>query len=72
MRVVSWAGRSTPSDTGLAMYPRASDLGSADVQAWSDAELFWIIQNGIRLTGMPGFSKQHWTDGKCESRGTFG
>lgn len=47
----------TPSDIGSAMYPRASDLGSAEVEAWSDAELFWIIQNGIRLTGMPGFGK---------------
>jgi mono/diheme cytochrome c family protein len=47
----------TPSEIGSAMYPRASDLGSADVQAWSDAELFWIIQNGIRMTGMPGFGK---------------
>jgi mono/diheme cytochrome c family protein len=47
----------TPSDIGSAMYPRASDLGSAEVQRWSDAELFWIIQNGIRLTGMPGFGK---------------
>ncbi len=47
----------TPSDIGSAMYPRVSDLGSAQVQEWSDAELFWIIQNGIRLTGMPGFGK---------------
>ena len=29
------------------------DLTSAHVQHWSDAELFWIIQNGVRLTGMP-------------------
>lgn len=47
----------TPSDVGSAMYPRVSDLGSAQVQAWSNAELFWIVQNGIRLTGMPGFGK---------------
>ena len=47
----------TPSDIGSAMYPRASDLGSPEVQMWSDAELFWVIQNGIRLTGMPGFGK---------------
>jgi len=47
----------TASDIGSAMYPRASDLGSREVQTWSDAELFWIIQNGIRLTGMPGFGK---------------
>ena len=35
------------------MYPPAMDLTSAHVQHWSDAELFWIIQNGVRLTGMP-------------------
>lgn len=38
---------------GLAMYPPAMDLNSPHVQRWSDAELFWIIQNGVRLTGMP-------------------
>jgi mono/diheme cytochrome c family protein len=40
---------------GLAMYPPAMDLTSPHVQAWKDQELFWIIQNGIRLTGMPGW-----------------
>jgi mono/diheme cytochrome c family protein len=40
---------------GLAMYPPAMDLNSPHVQRWSDAELFWIIQNGVRLTGMPGW-----------------
>jgi hypothetical protein len=29
------------------------DLSSPHVQHWSDAELFWIIQNGVRLSGMP-------------------
>lgn len=38
---------------GLAMYPPAMDLNSPHVQRWTDAELFWIIQNGVRLTGMP-------------------
>lgn len=41
---------------GLAMYPPAMDLTSPHVQGWKDAELFWIINNGIRLTGMPGWS----------------
>lgn len=41
---------------GLAMYPPAMDLTSPHVQAWKDAELFWIINNGIRLTGMPGWN----------------
>lgn len=49
----------TPTDIGRAMYPRVLDLGSSEVQAWSDAELFWIIKNGIRLSGMPGFGKIH-------------
>ncbi len=47
----------TPSDIGRAMYPRTPDLGSPAVQQWSDAELFWIIKNGIRLSGMPGFGR---------------
>ena len=38
---------------GRAMYPPAMDLTSPHVKSWTDAELFWIIQNGIRLTGMP-------------------
>ncbi len=38
---------------GRSMNPPAMDLTSPHVQHWSDAELFWIIQNGVRLTGMP-------------------
>jgi len=47
----------TPTDTGRWMYPRASDLTSTAVQEYSDRELFWIIKNGIRLSGMPAFGK---------------
>jgi len=46
-----------PTDIGRWMYPRTPDLGSPEVQQWSDAELFWIIRNGIRLSGMPGFER---------------
>jgi mono/diheme cytochrome c family protein len=38
---------------GSHMDPPAMDLTSAHVQHWSDGEQFWIIQNGVRLTGMP-------------------
>jgi mono/diheme cytochrome c family protein len=47
----------TPSAIGKALSPRTPDLGSAEVQHWTDPELFWIIRNGIRLSGMPGFGK---------------
>ena len=43
-------------------YPRASDLTSKQVQGYSDPELFWIIQNGIRFTGMPAFAKVETPD----------
>lgn len=42
---------------GQSMYPRAADLGSAEVRQLSRRELFWVIQNGIRFTGMPGFGR---------------
>lgn len=42
---------------GRWMYPRATDLTSQEVQSYSDQELFWIINNGIKFTGMPGFGK---------------
>jgi len=38
---------------GRNMYPPAMDMNSPHVQHWTDADLFWIIQNGVRLTGMP-------------------
>jgi hypothetical protein len=39
------------------MYPRAADLTTGDAQSYTDQELFWIIKNGIRLSGMPAFGK---------------
>ena len=47
---------------GEWMYPRASDLTSKRVQSYSDRELFWIIQNGIRFTGMPAFGEVETPD----------
>jgi mono/diheme cytochrome c family protein len=47
---------------GQSMYPRASDLTSKQVQSYSDQELFWIIQNGIRITGMPAFGNVETPD----------
>jgi cytochrome c553 len=48
-------GADARGDTSIGrnMSPPAMDLSSPHVQHWSDAELFWIIQNGVRLTGMP-------------------
>ena len=32
------------------------------MQSYSDQELFWIIKNGIRFTGMPAFGKLETPD----------
>ena len=37
---------------GQDMYPPAMDLTSPHVQHWDDSDMYWIIQNGVRLTGM--------------------
>jgi mono/diheme cytochrome c family protein len=37
---------------GKNLYPKAPDLRLADTQSMSDGEIFWVIHNGIRFTGM--------------------
>lgn len=46
-----------PMPIGKSMYPRVPSLSSSTVQQMSDKELFWVIKNGVRLSGMPGFAK---------------
>lgn len=43
---------------GQAVYPPATDLRAHDTQEKSDAQLFWIIKNGLSFAGMPGFGNQ--------------
>jgi mono/diheme cytochrome c family protein len=44
---------------GKRLYPKPPDLRLAETQKLSDGELYWIIENGVRFTGMPGFSDVH-------------
>jgi mono/diheme cytochrome c family protein len=44
---------------GGGMYPKPPDLSAAETQSLSDGELFWIIQHGVRFTGMPAFGHMH-------------
>jgi len=41
------------TDIGRNLYPRAPDMRKAETQELTDGELFYIIENGVRLTGMP-------------------
>ena len=47
----------TPTQIGLSLYPPTPSLSAPEVQQYTDPELFWVVKNGIRLTGMPGFGR---------------
>jgi len=40
---------------GRGQYPKPPDLRDSGTQKLSDGEIFWIIENGVRFTGMPAF-----------------
>lgn len=44
------------TEIGGNMYPPSPDMREKDTQDMTDGELFYIIQNGIRLSGMPAWS----------------
>ena len=44
------------------MNPSPPGIDAEVVQHGSDAELFWVIKNGIRMTGMPAFGVNHKDD----------
>jgi mono/diheme cytochrome c family protein len=44
---------------GRNLYPKVPDLRLAETQKLSDGEIRYIIRNGVRLTGMPGWAKPH-------------
>jgi mono/diheme cytochrome c family protein len=41
------------TDMGRGLYPPAPDMRAPATQRLSDGELFYIIENGVKLTGMP-------------------
>lgn len=44
------------TEIGLGLYPKAPDMRKEATQSLTDGELFYIIENGVRLTGMPAWS----------------
>jgi len=43
------------TEMGQGLYPRAPDMRLPPTQDLSDGELFYVIEHGIRFTGMPGW-----------------
>jgi mono/diheme cytochrome c family protein len=49
-----------PRAPWMVLYPAPADLtDAATVSRWTDAELFWIIENGIKDTGMIALGPTH-------------
>lgn len=49
-----------PAAPWMVLYPAPADLTRTEtVSRWTDAELFWIIENGIKGTGMIALGPTH-------------
>ena len=54
------------TDFGRGLFPPPPDLRDAPTQRMTDGELFYIIENGVRFTGMPAFATGS-AEGEAES-----
>ena len=50
------------TEMGPNFYPKPPDMRLAQTQSLTDGEIFYIINNGVRLTGMPGWGTSHGAD----------
>lgn len=49
------------TEIAAGMYPRPPRL-THEHEEWSDAQLFWIVKHGIKMSGMPAFGPTHSDD----------
>lgn len=47
------------TEIARGLNPPAPPLATDDIRGTSDGQLFWVVSNGIRMTGMPAFSPTH-------------
>ena len=59
-------GRGT-TEIGKGLYPKPPNMAGADTQQLTDGELYYVIENGIRLTGMPAFGEEPGNEQNKES-----
>jgi mono/diheme cytochrome c family protein len=53
--------------TGRGLYPKPPDMRTAETQSKSDGELYYTIENGVRLSGMPAFGGEKAHGGDADS-----
>jgi mono/diheme cytochrome c family protein len=52
---------------GKGLYPKPPDMRQKETQNKSNGELYYTIENGIRLSGMPAFGEEHAKAGDMET-----
>ena len=52
---------------GKGLYPKPPDMRRAETQNKSDGDLYYTIENGVRLSGMPAFGEEHSVGGDVET-----
>ena len=52
---------------GRGLYPKPPNMAENGTQQLSDGELYYIIENGVRFTGMPAFGEEAGNDQSKES-----
>jgi mono/diheme cytochrome c family protein len=50
------------TEIGRMLYPRAPDMRQRETQSLSDGEIYFIIHNGIRMSGMPAWGPDSGPD----------
>jgi mono/diheme cytochrome c family protein len=48
-----------PGEIGQGLNPGAPDLTLPRVQARTDGQLYWLVDGGVRMSGMPAFGPTH-------------
>lgn len=49
----------SPAEWAFEMHPMPPRLWGPSAEPFSDGELFYIVKNGVRMTGMPAFGPEH-------------
>jgi mono/diheme cytochrome c family protein len=52
---------------GKGLYPKPPDIRTAETQNKSDGELYYTIETGVRLSGMPAFGEEQSIGGDAET-----
>ncbi len=47
------------TEISQGLYPTPPDFTAKETKLPGDAEVFWIVRNGIKMTGMPAFGSTH-------------